>query len=331
VIDGYVACGIRNLIEIREVKPIKGEGYGPKPQIAAIIGGLPRTSTTFLHNLLLAANTAWTSPLVWESERPAIYQNKRAARFAIEASRRLSQARLRSYKDVVPDVFRLHPMDVDDPEECTPLLRTGLGTYEFPAIFRLPEYAEWLTETGLDHTYDLWHDQLELIALRSPDSALVLKSPFHSFGYRHLLSRTDAKIIHVRRSLDSILTSNFALLAPVWDLIFEDSVRDQMESNWCDLWAQGLEAASLELASNSDRIITVDFPDLIADPIATCMDICERLGASMPSISEARLQGLTNSFRLNVRPRTGLSHVHNIGSRRIQRLANAGEAFLCDR
>lgn len=236
-----------------------------------IVGGLPRTGTTYLHRLLLAC-TGGAAPLGWEAHTPTARREGSCSAAIVEATARFDAA-----ADLSPRLDRLHHLDALEPEECTPLLQHSLQCLQWGLMLHAPTYVDSLLDDPVDHAYREWARQLTAI----DDSQMywVLKSPMHLYGYADLArAAPGAHVVQVRRRAVDALRS-FLNLALEARRIFSDNVDPgAMGPFWLRRYERILGLATDGMGSLDTPTVIVDYPDLVAEPRRTTESIARRVG-----------------------------------------------------
>src|SRR3546814_728921 len=151
---------------------------GVPPSIdAVVVGGLPRTGTTYLQSIL---GVALGRRLLrgWEAYLPSSATKPELRVRAISEAR----ARFAAARAVSPELHEMHPLDADGIEECTPLLQHSLECLQWAMMLDAPSYVAWLHATRRTAAYRIWAAQLNQVGDRS--TRWLLKSPMPFFDYK---------------------------------------------------------------------------------------------------------------------------------------------------
>lgn len=260
--------------------------YPDPPQVGdpLIIGGLPRTGTTYLQGLLSTA-TGRRTLYGWEAYDPRGASDP--ARRSIVAQE--AADRFRAALEVAPRLYVMHPLSADGIEECTPLLQHSFECLQWAMMFDCPSYLDWLADASLEQAYRLWSAQLHQI---DPNAdSWLLKSPMHCCDYAALFAAApSAKLIHIRRDAVDIVTSllNLCLEAR---RVFATDVTDlpmMLGPFWLPRLRMLLDRAQRDLDSLRLPLAVVDYPELISHPAATTKYLCEVLGVDLAPDQGAR-------------------------------------------
>jgi hypothetical protein len=255
--------------------------------------GLPRTGTTLLLNLL-AADPAARPLLGWEAFQPV--PPKRAPVFS-RHDPRLRQFRraVKMFDYFSPDLQVVHPIGVDAPEECLPLLMRTLTSWAFLFYADLRSYEEWLWERSraeLEEAYRFYRSQLQFLQRQRRGGHWVLKSPAHQYSI-HALARVfpDACIVQTHRHLRHVVPSSCSLLAVARSIMSD-------EVNARELGRRSLESAEMLLGRMettraqvpAERRLDLRYDDLVADPIATVHRIYAYFGYERSEEHDERMR-----------------------------------------
>jgi hypothetical protein len=251
------------------------------------IVGLPRTGTTLLHRLLACDPSAR-----WFSEADALY---------LPGTPR-QRARVRMYRLVQRATSRLvglaalhDRLDPTAPEEELPLLARTFVCPLFGMFCDLPTYDAWLA--ARDHAtwanvYHYHRRQLELAQAAQPGGPFVLKSPAHIPGLAALLEvHEDALIVQTDRDPVEVASSLLSLELHSRALFLAPERYDAAAAGRCllDYLARSLDRLEKARQSAPDRVVTVPYVDLIADPLATVRRIYDAWDRSLTAAAAARM------------------------------------------
>ena len=254
------------------------------------IAGLPRSGTTFLHQLMMC-DPANRAPLVWETIYP--YPDPHDAQARDRRADRVA-GQLRTFERLAPDFRGLHQISAVSPQECTEILAHSFRSLRFDTTYRIPSYRTWL-ETDAEnhlpayrlHKRFLQHLQhLQHQTGPSPrDQRWVLKCPDHLFALDALAATyPDARLVFVHRDPVKVLLS-VARLTEVLRRPFTRRI-DRLEIGRQES-ARWLEGAERMIAA-AGPICHVHYLDLIADPARTVGAVYRHFGLPFsPSTSAA--------------------------------------------
>jgi hypothetical protein len=241
------------------------------------IAGLPRSGTTFLHQLMMC-DPANRAPLVWETIYPypgpddARAQDRRAERVARQ---------LRTFERLAPDFRGLHQISAVSPQECTEILAHSFRSLRFDTTYRIPAYRTWLETDADNHlpAYRLHKRFLQHLQHQAGpsgrDQRWVLKCPDHLFALDALAATyPDARLVFVHRDPVRVLLSvarlTEVLRRPFTRRIDRLEIGRQESARWLEGAERMIEAAG--------PICHVHYLDLIADPTRTVGAVYDHFG-----------------------------------------------------
>ena len=239
-----------------------------------IITGLPRSGTTFLHQLLLC-DRANRGPLVWETIYP--YRDARG-RGTADHRRTQVERQLRTFTRYAPELPALHPLRADSPQECTEITAHAFRSLRFDTTYRIPSYRTWL-ETDAEGHVPAYHVHKRFLQhLQHQEGAgpkprrWVLKCPDHLFALEAIrIVYPDARLVFVHRDPLKVLLS-VAKLTEVLRRPFSRQV-DPMEIGRQESarWVDGARRMMEESAhvQGASPVCHVHYLDLVSDPLAT--------------------------------------------------------------
>lgn len=251
--------------------------------------GLARTGTTLLQRLLSLHSGARYLPF-WEGYSP--YPRKVGHHQGGKDGRhREAKNRLRVLNWVGPEFNKIHPIEVDDPEECYHLFRNHFLVPPGFDFAYVPSYWRWWDAKSHTDVYRMHKRQLQALQWLDPRQHWVLKCPNHLSGLKYLLEAyPDARIVYTRRDPMKTVPSLCSLAAVTWSMT-SDTVNLAKVGEFALDLAERCEAAgraAMQLVPPG-QIVHVEYEDLIADPLAMATSIYERLGYPADAKLEARM------------------------------------------
>jgi len=239
--------------------------------------GWPRTGTTLTQRLLSLHKDARFTP-VWEGYCPL---PERAGKPMSEAARiKEAKRALGLLKWVAPHLDAIHPMGFDDPDECYHLFRNYAAMPPGWDFAYLPGYWNWFAEQSAVPAYEMHKRQLQILQWLNRRGHWVLKSPQHMAGLPALLEvYPDARLVMTHRDPVKCVASYCSLVAVAWgmtsDRFDKRKITDYVLS--CAAHAQHVSREAL-CKLPADRIVHVDYENLIASPVTTITGIYARMG-----------------------------------------------------
>lgn len=251
--------------------------------------GLARTGTTLLQRLLSLHQGARYLPF-WEGYTPfprrlGNHQDGKDGRF------REAQIRLATLKFVGPEFNKIHPIDIDDPEECYHLFRNHFLVPPGFDFAYVPSYWKWWDAKSHQDVYRMHKRQLQALQWLNPNQHWVLKCPNHLSGLKYLLEAyPDARIVYTQRDPMKTVPSLASLAAVTWCMTSDTVDLHKVGEFALDL-AERCEAAGRAAMQTvpPGQIISVQYDDLVRDPVAMASSIYDRFGYPVDADLKARM------------------------------------------
>ena len=238
-----------------------------KIQRPIFITGWYRTGSTYLHNLL-ASHPHLRAPLLWELRHPcpAVDPRKVDSQKIIRKVRRTN----RIHRYLSPAFGVAHAMPAEKPEECLHLFENAFcGTTGF-FITEAKTYAWWLLQQDVQHGYEFYKMQLQLLNWQRSGQRWVLKWPYHLWHLDTLLKTfPDATIIQLHRNPGEAIGSVCSLAAIARSSFCANIDDAALGQFWLDYNEAGLQRGfRARQKAGADQIVDIRYPDLMADPLA---------------------------------------------------------------
>jgi hypothetical protein len=303
LINGYTQAGLSPLQEataqtglitllaarLRSQQQLKLHPPAPVERPWFILG-MPRSGTTALHRLLCADPGAqgleyWLG--MHPQPRPPRSSWDQNADYLRE------QAALRALREHDPALFALHPIDVNEVDECRLLLMQSFTNHSFSFNAQLPEFEEWLWHHDLRPSYARFRSLLGLI----DDGARrrwVLKDPSHLASLDALQAEfPDLRVIYTWRDPVQFIPS-ICTLVYGWRKLSEPDVDPHdIGCQAVNIWARSAaELARWRHANPKIPWCTVELPALQQDPMAVVDEIYRTLGEPLSEQAQAGMQNI---------------------------------------
>jgi sulfotransferase family protein len=289
---------LRDLLEtrlrLRQAWRGKGEALAAvRIERPVFIVGMPRSGSTFLHELL-AEDPANRVPRVWEVMFPVAAgdggQRDRGRRI------RKAGACLWWFRRLAPEADFVYPMRALTPHECVAIHSYTFLSEEFISTCRIPSYEAFLHSADLTPAYAWQKRFLQHLEPGAAGKRWVLKSPDHVYGLKELFTIfPDAAIIQTHRNPLEVLRSSTHLTQVLHGLYARAGDRAETRAREARVLAEGTERfiqfrdLHPELA---DRFIDVKYSELVADPVASVSRIYRQLGIALSAVAAERMQQL---------------------------------------
>jgi sulfotransferase family protein len=263
---------------------------------AIVIGGLPRTGTSFVQELL-ALDSESRVVRHWEAVDPLSAVSRNASLMA--QAQQFARDRLAIFHRLSPEFDDIHPMQADSPEECNALLQHSFASIQFPILFSVPQYSAWLLDADLGPHYALHAVVLNSLPWPERGCRWVLKSPMHILCYPELdaLLPKGSQIVEIHRDPLTIITSWCSLVSAA-RRVFTGSRKlpEDFANEWSEFWNAALRRRSSEASSPATtRRIRIEYDDLVGDPKACVAQIYAACQIEMSARFEQRMNSWLSS------------------------------------
>lgn len=249
--------------------------------------GLPRTGTTFLHQLM-SADTSNRSIPYWESFAPVPPASGPDQR-ALKVDKMLEQM-----AGIAPDYQAIHPMSGDSAEECVALFMNVFRTLQFDFQYHAPSYVRWLLQQDAMIAYRAYQQQLQIIQhFRPTGERFLLKDPAHTVHLKTVLECfPDARIIFTHRDPEKSFSSICSLYAHT-RAIFSDDV-DPLKIGpevFNGHWPRALDTM-MEIREQlpAQQYADVRQSELARNPITTVRQLYAELGFTFDDSTVSAMQ-----------------------------------------
>jgi hypothetical protein len=260
------------------------------------ITGMPRSGSTFLHELL-AEDPENRVPRVWEVMFPLPVQNW--ARSEMESRVQKAEASLWWFRRLAPRADSVYPMRAWMPHECVAIHSHTFISGEFVSTCYVPTYQAFLHAADFGPTYNWQKRFLQHLQLDSPNRRWVLKSPDHIFALEGLLTVfPDAMIIQTHRDPLEVLRSSSQLTQVLQGLFCRVASLDQLGVREARMLAEGIQRimsfrdAHPELAT---RFVDVTYRGLVSDPLAIVRQIYRQFDIRLTEAAAERMQRMASN------------------------------------
>jgi hypothetical protein len=260
------------------------------------IVGMPRSGSTFLHELL-AEHPDYRAPRVWEVMFPV------AATKGMESDRgrriRRAEACLWWFRRLAPRADAVYPMRALTPHECVAIQSYTFLSQEFISTCHIPAYEKFLHTTDLGPAYE-WEKQfLRHLQLGATAKRWVLKSPDHVYGLEELFAAfPDAHIIQTHRNPVEVLKSSADLTGVLRGLYGPPGDPLELLAREARVLAAGTERFIQFRDRHPElswRFIDVKYTELVCNPLETVREIYAKLNTLMNCAAAERIQQLAST------------------------------------
>ncbi len=249
------------------------------------IMGLPRTGTTFLHNLF-AQIPGFRALRQWEVTMPA--PCPRPETESTDPRPAVMETVLKTMFEDVPEFSHVHPVRTLGPAECGWLFRNSFADWVSPTAWRVPSYTAWVeTQDMLPH-YRYYRRLLQLLSVYYPPAQLVLKDPFHLWYLPEIMKVfPDARVIFLRRDAVEATTSFCSLVAILHSRASAQVSLPEIGREWLSTLSRMVKRATLDrrvLAPQS--FFDLSYDTLTADPLGAVRTALAHFGITLDRAQE---------------------------------------------
>jgi hypothetical protein len=278
---------LENLLQLRAAEKASTRA-APTIERPIFVTGLPRSGTSFLHNLLIE-DPANAVPRCWETIHPSI-----AGDMAGEArSIRQVDRQLKLFRCLAPDFGAMHPLTATAPQECSEITGHVFASLRFDTTHHVPSYRAWLDSAGHREAYRFHRRFLEHLAGHGKArQRWVLKCPDHVFALDAIREvYPDARFVFVHRDPMRVLASVAHLTEVLRQPFTRHLDRATVGRQVCDRWADG--AARIVAAYKTlpqDRVVHIRYRELTGDPVRTVAWLYAKFGLPFDATFEQRIK-----------------------------------------
>jgi len=255
--------------------------------------GLPRTGSTYLHNLLSQdPSSRWLH--LWEVYSPSPSPDSQT--WATDPRIKKTQESFKTYEMFAPESTAMHKYDACSPEECIWLLQHDFTSISFSFLTSIPSYTEWLKTQDMIPVYEYYRQQLQLLGWKWSADRWVLKNPFHTAELSALMTVfPDACFIQTHRDPLQV-TASYSRLIEKLRPIYSDKINHQsLGKEILDILSyqikQGMKARA---TISNQQICDILFSDLVKDPVSTVRQIYDHYGYEYTREMEKNLYNYIN-------------------------------------
>jgi hypothetical protein len=257
------------------------------------ITGLPRSGTTFLHQLL-AADGDNLVPRVWELIHPYPPSG-----FGRDRRRQRVARQLRMFRILSPEFSRMHPISANSPQECSEITAHIFSSPRLDSTYTVPSYRRWLDSHGQLDAFRFHKRFLQHLQHQAGSSGRwVLKCPDHVFALEEIRAvYPDARFVFVHRDPLQVIAS-VARLTEILRQPFTKKIdRAALGRQEIERWSRGAELM-IEAADQqpfAEPICHIQYRDLAADPAGAVEKLYNHFGLTLRPALASRLEQIVRA------------------------------------
>jgi hypothetical protein len=264
-------------------------------QRPVFITGMPRSGSTFLHELL-AEDSQNRVPRVWEVMFPIPSEN--STRSKVESRVRKAESCLWWFRRLAPRANAVYPMRAWTPHECVAIHSYTLLSEEFAMMCRVPSYEAFIREANFVPAYAWQKRFLQYLQLSYPTKQWILKSPDHVHTLEHLLTVfPDAVVIQTHRDPLEVLKSSMHLTEVLEGTFAHADDRSQISKREARNLAEHMEGITSFRQTHPEqdgRFIDVKYHELVFDPLTIVRQIYQRLDMPLTEMAAEKMRSLAS-------------------------------------
>ncbi|MCP4035491.1 MAG: sulfotransferase [bacterium] len=251
--------------------------------------GLQRTGTTLLQRLLTCEPRLRAMP-AWEGLNPAPFPKRFDGR-GRDPRIRLAENAERALRYLSPDLFAIHPVEAEEPEEDIHLLDMTFVSPAIDAIARAPSYQAWFCEVDQLPAYRYMKRLIQLL-LWQRSGRWLGKTPHHLEYLGELFEVfPDAKVIITHRDPARTVASFCSMMAHSRALFSDRASPLEVGQQFGAKAIRTIErsmAARERLPAGS--FLDVLYQDVVADPVKQVRRVYDFIGFDLDAGTEATMQ-----------------------------------------
>ncbi|KAA0111390.1 sulfotransferase [Mycolicibacterium sp. P1-5] len=302
-----------------------------------VVVGMMRSGTTLLQRLL-AADTGLHCARGWEvvEAAPKLEHDFTGTdpRIAI------SEARENKSRELMPELFAIHPMYAREAEEEIVFLADAFLSHVPESGANLAGYRSWLNTQDFAPAYHHLHRMLQFLQWQQRRRGVtggrwVLKSPAH-LGYLDALRDEfpNVHVVHMHRSPGTTIASGASLNATLHAMHADNVDLHRVGAQWLERmgWTNDRAMAVRDgWADESSRVTDIQYEDAVADPISQVGRVYDAIGLDFTETAvTAMTEWLANRPREVRRPPYDLSAYGLTGGQIDERFSLYNKRFRKD-
>jgi hypothetical protein len=272
---------LSNLLRLRDEEIKAPEILDQRIERPIFITGVPRSGTTYLHQLL-TNDPANQVPRIWQLIHP--YPGPRTG-LRTDRRQKLVARQLAMFKLLAPEFRSLHPINANSPQECSEITAHVFASLRFDTNYFVPSYRRWVDSTGHLEAYRFHKRFLQHLQHQAgAGSRWVLKCPDHVFALSAIRAvYPDARVVFVHRDPVRVLLSVTRLTEVLRRPFTRHIDQPRLGRDVSERWLAGtdlmIEAADQE--AFAEPIFHIGYRELVRDPLSAVERLYEHFGLDL--------------------------------------------------
>lgn len=254
--------------------------------------GQPRTGTTYLLNLL-SGLTGTRSIKNWQVSYP-LFSGEGTEMEDIISSK---QGQIDRLYERHPAMRLSHQELATDPTECDAILNHEFLSFHLDIRILSEDYFNSLTIADMRSSYQFHRRTLTALS-HGTNGSWVLKSPVHSFFVNQILDvYPSARFITIERDVAHTAASTAALLGAM-SSPYLNPLSAKAYGRAALLRLKSIsETLARSRSAFADRFFTLNYNELIGEPLRSIQEVCEYFGLMMDTRAKEHIAILTSNAR----------------------------------
>lgn len=253
------------------------------------ITGLPRSGTTFLHQLL-AADDANLVPRIWQLVHP---YPEIGPRLRPDRRQQRVARQLRMFGVLSPQFRQMHPVVADSPQECSEITAHIFASLRFDSTHCVPSYRRWLDGVGHLDAYRFHRRFLQHLQHQAGGAGRwVLKCPDHVFALSAIRAvYPDARLVFLHRDPLRVLVSAARLTEVLRRPFTRHIDRAALGEQEFERWSAGAElmVRAADQEGFAEPIFHIRYRDLVSDPLGAVGALYRHFGLILDPGAASRI------------------------------------------
>ena len=292
----YIRNALINRLLLQEHRRARPDIHQAPLRPPIIITGLPRTGSTWLHQVMSRV-PGFFAPPYWLLVRPL----PASPRDTEDARRSAAQREIRVWKSITPSLRDKHKVSVNAPEECVFALSLTFQTQ----IFMVPaeSYLAWYASSERQGKYADYRSILMVLQAMHPDKTLLLKAPDHLGGLDALCAAVpEARIVQLHRDPVKIMSSVASLAYSAQYGLTNRRDPARVAASLADYFETTLRRNLAHRPHLPVPVLDFHYDEVVADPVGTVAQILSSFHQPLAPRERAKLAGYVKRKTKDRRP-----------------------------